>query len=419
MQATRVQAPSRLQIFAALKQPSYRRFWSGMVASVLGFQIMTVAQGWLVYDLTGSKLYLGYVGLAAGLPAVVLNLFGGVVADKIDKRRLLLVTQTTASLLMFTLATLTLMDVVQVWHVLVIALLTGSVQAFDNPTRMALFPHLIERKDLQNAVALNAMVWQGTGVVGPALGGIIIATRLGVAPGFYAAFLGFLLMAVMIFTLKVPLIPRAGGSSFFQDMGQGLSYIRSHSIFAVLIAMTFFNAVFGMAYIFLLPVFAKDILQVGASGLGYLYAASGTGALLGTLTMATLTHVRYKGWLLLGGATFFGAFLILFATTSHVYASVPVALLLLFLVGVSTSLYMVSIMTTLQSLVPDALRGRVMGIYGMTWSLVPVGAMLSGAIAEYTSAPFAVGLGGAAVLLFALGMAVVSREVRQLGRQAS
>ncbi|MBI4328849.1 MAG: MFS transporter, partial [Chloroflexi bacterium] len=184
------------------------------------------------------------------------------------------------------------------------------------------------------------------------------------------------------------------------------------------IGMTFFNAIFGMAYIILLPVFAKDILQVGASGLGYLYAASGTGALLGTLAMAFLTRVRYKGWLLLGGATFFGSFLILFAVTSQVLASVPIALLLLFLAGLSTSLYMVSIMTTLQSLVPDALRGRVMGIYGMTWSLVPVGAMLSGAIAEAAGAPFAVGLGGAAVIVYAVAMAVLSRQVRSLGGQA-
>lgn len=419
MQATGVKAPSPLHVFSALRHSSFRRFWLGMVASVLGFQIMTVAQGWLVYDLTGSKLYLGYVGLAAGIPAIVLNLFGGVVADKVDKRRLVMITQSVSSLVMFALATLVLLDLVRVWHVLLAAFLIGSVQAFDTPTRQAMFPYLIDRKDMMNAVALNSMVWQGTRVIGPALGGVIIGARLGVAPGFYAGFLGFLVMAVMVSTLRLPPIKKDAGTTMMQDMAQGLDFVRRNRIFGFLIGMTFFNSVFGMSYIFLLPVFAKDILGVGASGLGYLHAASGTGALLGTLAMAALGNFPHKGWLLLGGAVLFGAFLILFGVATQVLGSFPLALLLLFLAGISTSMYMISVMTTLQSLVPDALRGRVMGIYGMTWSLMPLGAMQGGAIAQYAGAPFAVGLGGAAVLLFAVGMAVVSREVRTLGTHAS
>ena len=311
-----VQERSRFQVFTALKSSGFRRYWSGLVASVLGFQIMTVAQGWLIYELTDSKLYLGYVGLAAGLPAVVLNLAGGVVADKVDQRRLLMVTQTVSGLVMGALATLTLMDLIQVWHILLTAFLIGSVQAFDNPTRMALFPHLIDRKDMSNAVALNAMVWQGTRVVGPALGGVIIVTRLGpagAAPAFYAPFLGFLIMAIMVSTLKLPHMQRTQETSMVQDMAQGLNFVRTHTIFVFLIGMTFFNSIFGMSYIFLLPAFARDVFDAGPSGLGYLHAASGAGALLGTLLMASLSHSRHRGWLLLGGAVLFGGFLILFA----------------------------------------------------------------------------------------------------------
>ena len=417
MQTTAVERTSRLRVFTALRRPGFRRFWIGMVASVMGFQIMIVAQGWLVFDLTGSELYLGFVGLAAGLPAIVLNLIGGVVADKVDQRKLIIVTQSLSSLIMLTLATLVLADLVQIWHVMLTAFLIGSVQAFDGPTRQAMFPRLIEREDMMNAVALNSMVWQGTRVIGPAIGGIIIGTHLGASSGYFAGFVGFLLMAIMVSTLRLAPAARSKGSSVLRDMGQGLGFVRSNRIFTFLIGMTFFNSVFGMSYMFMFPVFASETFDSPKTGLGFLSAASGLGALLGTLVTASLGNFKHKGWLLLGGAVLFGVFLIVFAVTSEVFAFLPLALVLVFLAGVSTSIYMITVMSTLQLLVPNELRGRVMGIYGMTWSLLPIGAMQAGAIAEYTSAALAVGIGGAAVILFALGMTMTSRQVRELGMQ--
>ncbi len=418
MQTAGTQRRPRLQMFTALRHSSFRRFWIGMVASVLGFQIMTVAQGWLIYILTDSKIALGLVGLAAGLPAIALNLFGGVIADKVNQRRLLIATQTTSSMVMLALAILTLTGLVEPWHIITSAFLIGSVQAFDTPTRQSLFPHLIDREDMLNAVALNSMVWQGTRVIGPAIGGVIIGTRLGVAPGFFAPFLGFLVMAVMIATLRLPPIQRAEGASFFHDMAQGINFVRTNTIFAFLISMTFFNSIFGMSYIFILPVFAKDIFNVGELGLGVLHAASGAGALLGTLITASLGNFQRKGWLILGGAVLFGTFLILFAVTGSLFKFFPLSLVFIFCAGVSTSIYMITIMSTLQLMVPNELRGRVMGIYGMTWSLLPVGAMQAGAIAEYTSAPLAVAIGGAAVIFFAIVMGLSIRQVRTLSPQS-
>ncbi len=418
MQTAGTQRRPRLQMFTALRHSSFRRFWIGMVASVLGFQIMTVAQGWLIYILTDSPLALGYVGLAAGLPAIVLNLFGGVIADKVNQRRLLIATQTTSSMVMLALAILTLTGLVEPWHIITSAFLIGSVQAFDTPTRQSLFPHLIDREDMLNAVALNSMVWQGTRVIGPAIGGVIIGTRLGVAPGFFAPFLGFLMMAVMIATLRLPPIKRAEGASFFHDMAQGINFVRTNTIFAFLISMTFFNSIFGMSYIFILPVFARDIFNVGQIGLGVLHAASGAGALLGTLITASLGNFQRKGWLILGGAVLFGTFLILFAVTGSLFKFFPLSLVFIFCAGMSTSIYMITIMSTLQMMVPNELRGRVMGIYGMTWSLLPVGAMQSGAVAEYTSAPLAVAIGGAAVIFFAIVMGLSIRQVRTLSPQS-
>ena len=418
MQTAGTQRRPRLQMFTALRHSSFRRFWMGMVASVLGFQIMTVAQGWLIYILTDSKIALGLVGLAAGLPAIALNLFGGVIADKVNQRRLLIATQTTSSMVMLALAILTLTGLVEPWHIITSAFLIGSVQAFDTPTRQSLFPHLIDREDMLNAVALNSMVWQGTRVIGPAIGGVIIGTRLGVAPGFFAPFLGFLMMAVMIATLKLPPIQRAEGASFFHDMAQGINFVRTNTIFAFLISMTFFNSIFGMSYIFILPVFARDIFEVGTSGLGVLHGASGFGAVLGTLITASLGNFQRKGWLILGGAVLFGTFLILFAVTGSLFKFFPLSLVFIFCAGMSTSIYMITIMSTLQMMVPNELRGRVMGIYGMTWSLLPVGAMQAGAIAEYTSAPLAVAIGGAAVIFFAIVMGLSIRQVRTLSPQS-
>ena len=226
-----------------------------------------------------------------------------------------------------------------------------------------------------NAVALNSMVWQGTRVIGPAVGGIIIGTKLGVSPGFFAPFLGFLAMAVMVSTLRLPPVKRAEGASFLHDMAQGINFVRANTIFAFLISMTFFNSIFGMSYIFMLPVFAKDIFEIGSAGLGLLHAVSGVGAVLGTLITASLGDFQRKGLLVLGGATLFGAFLILFAASGSLIVFLPLSLVFIFCAGVSASMYMITIMSALQLMVPDHLRGRVMGIYGMTWSLLPVGAM--------------------------------------------
>lgn len=214
----------------------------------------------------------------------------------------------------------------------------GSVQAFDAPTRQAVFPHLVVRKDMMNAVALNSMVWQGPRVIGPAVGGIIIGSRLGIAPEFFVASLGFLVMSLTVFTLRLTPAERLGKTSVAQDMAIGLNYVRSHSIFGFLIGMMFFNSVFGASYIFLFPVFAKDVFDMGPSGLGLLSAATGSGALLGTFLTASLGNFSHKGWILLGGAVGVGFLLILFAVSSAMFAFFPLALALVFLAGLSTSI---------------------------------------------------------------------------------
>ncbi len=404
------------QIPPALRYPAYRAYWLGTLASVCGFQMLMFGQGWLVFKLTGSPLQLGFVGMASATSAIALNLFGGVVADKIDRRRLIMATQSVTASLIFLLATLTLLDVVALWHIFVLALLTGAVNAFDQPARQALYPSLIDRKVMMSAVALNSSIWQGTRIVAPAAAGFVIA-GLGIPVSFYLAGAGFVTMAIVMFGLHVPPSERRSTNSPMRDMAEGLNFIRGNTVFAFLIGMTFFNSFFGMAFITMMPVFAVEILGVGADGQGLLLSVSGTGALAVTMYLGSKSNTPHKGLLIIGGAVVFGLAVAAFALTSRYVGSFYLAMGLIVVMGISSSTYMISIMSSLQLLVPDNMRGRVMGFYGMTWSIMPLGGAWVGAITKlsFIEVPFAIALGGLLVSGFALGPALLNRNVRSIG----
>ena len=210
------------RMFSALRYPQYRRFWLGNFGAVTGQQMMWVAQGWLVYDLTGSPVYLGYTGLVTALPAIVLNLAGGVLADRLDQRKVITATQIATSAAVFVLATLTALGQVQVWHVLVVAFVLGSMQAFNNPACQSIFPQLIDKKDLMNAVSLNSMVWQGARVIAPAIAGVTVSIA-GSAVAFYVCSVLFMSLAVAVLGLKIRQ-PEPGRqrTPMIRDLGEGL-----------------------------------------------------------------------------------------------------------------------------------------------------------------------------------------------------
>jgi MFS family permease len=397
----------------ALRHREYRRYWLGTLASVTGFQMFQFAQLWLIYQLTGSPLYLGYVGLAQAIPAIALNLVGGVVADRFNRRILILSTQILNAALIATLATLTWLDQVEVWHVLIIAFGAGAVNAFDQPARQAIYPTLIDQSAMMSAVALNSAIWQGVRIVAPALAGFIISATATYTT-FYLAAAGFLVMAVVMFRLNVPPSEERPPSSPIGDLVQGLKFIKGNFVFAFLIGMTFFNSFFGMSYMTMMPVFAVDILAVGAEGQGQLLSISGLGALLITLWLGSRSSIGHEGLRVIGGAVLFGATVAAFALTAQLVGSFPLALTLMFLIGVFSSTYMIAIMTSLQIMVPDEMRGRVMGFYSMTWSIMPLGGMQAGAIASILGAHWALVIGGLAVVLFALGPAIMNPKVRNL-----
>ena len=397
----------------AFQYPKFRAFWFGMLASVIGYQVLQFTQLWLMYQITGSALSLGYVGLANAVPGIVLNLFGGVYADRLDQRRLIIIAQLVTSALVFLLATLTLLDLVRQWHILAIAFSVGAVEAFNQPARQSLYPHLIDRSVLVSAIALNSSVWQGTRIVAPAVAGVVVAL-VGSAASFYLAGLGSVVMALVIFFLKMPPISRDSRSSAVRGMWEGLSFIWRNPVFAFLIGMTFINSFFGMSYIIMMPVFAEDILKVGAEGQGMLVSVSGIAALATSLWFGSRRRASHQGFLMIAGAVLFGGLVAAFAITSSLVGSFPLALGLLFFTGFANSTYMINVQGLLHSLVPDRMRGRVMGFFGMTWSVMPLGGLQAGALATVVTVPIAVAIGGIAVAAFAIGPALLNPRVRNV-----
>jgi MFS family permease len=398
-----------------MQYPAFRAFWLGMLASVGGFQILRFGQFWLIFELTGSPLALGYVGLANGIPAIFLNLFGGVAADRMDQRRLIYVTQTITASLIFLLAVITLMGMVEVWHLLTISFLAGAVEAFDQPARRALMPQLIDRKVMSSAVALNSSIWPGTRIMAPAVAGFIIALW-GTEACFFVAAVGFLVMAAVTFRLRLPRATRTSSGSPAHELLEGLNFIRKESMFSFLIAMTFFNSFFGNAYITLMPMFAVDILQVGAGKLGFLMGAGGIGSLATSIWLSTRTSLESKGLLIIGSGIISGITIAAFAVTAQFVGSFQLAMALMLIIGVFNSLFTTATQSSLQMMVPDHIRGRVMGFYGMTYNIRPLGGMQAGALANVGAigAPFAIAIGGMAVVAFAIGSTLMSKKVRNL-----
>ena len=388
----------------AFQYPQYRAFWLGMLASVSGFQMMQFGKVVLIHDLKGFPLFLGLLGLAAGIPAIILNPLGGVYADRWDKRRLIVITQAITAGLLLLLATLTLLKMVEVWHSLTIAFLVGAVEAFDQAARRALFPHLVAWPALVSAVALNSAIWSGTRVVAPTAAGLIIA-RFSPAAAFYLAALGFAVMAVAVYGLNSPPRNPTAQARPLKDMLEGLGFIRRSSVFSF----------FGISYVYLMPIFAIDILEVGTEGQGWLLSIGEIGALLTTAWLGSRKEVKRKGLLVIGGGLAFGLSLATFGLTSRFFPSYLLALGLMLVMGVTSAAYMITITSSLQLLVPDRMRGRVMGFFGMTWNILPLGGMQVGALASLVTAPYVVAVGGLAVAAFASGSAVLSRQVRSLG----
>ena len=313
---------------SALRHRNYRLYWFGQLASVLAQNMESVAQSWLVLDLTDSPLLLGLTGLMFAAPTIALTLLGGVVADRTDRRRIMIISQGISASMFCLLAVLIVLQRIALWHVMSLAFLSGCVRAFDRPSRMALLPQMVPKEDIPNAVAVGGTIWQVNRLLGPAAAGLLIYS-LGVGATYFFCFCASLSAVTLWLGIRLqPVPPAAAAGGVLQHMAEGLNFIRNNQIYYAFIGMIFFNSVFGMSYLVLMPVFARTVLAVGSQGFGFLQSAGGAGALIGVLAVAWFAHSRGKGAQAIFGAAVFGVFLIVFALSRSYLLSLIMAFLL-------------------------------------------------------------------------------------------
>jgi len=397
--------------FAALRTPTYFRYWLGLVFYVLGHRAEYVTYAWMTWQLTESPLYLGYLGMAQGVPLLLFQLVGGVLADRVNRLRPLLVAQILTSTTLTLVFMLTLFGVVRVHHLLVLAALSNAFRAFDEPARMSLIPRLVDRARLRNAITLGSIPWQAGRMIGPSITGLLIAA-FGGTVGFALAMLASYGALVMYGGLSIRGEARvAHGQNVVDQFLEGLGFVGASFVFTCLIGLALLNSLFGISYITLLPVYADKIFGAGSTGYGLLQAAHGCGALVGTLTLASIAHlIRRPGTALLIGAVGLGVALMVFSRAPMLGMALPVLLA----VGFCNTFYLTQINTLLQHHVPDHLRGRVMSLYSLCFNLAPLGGLLAGAMAAAVDARFGVMVGGAIVTTNAL-LLLRSDRLRRLG----
>lgn len=400
----------RLSTFASLRHRDYRYLWIGVLFSGCGQWIQQVTLSWMVYDMTGDAIQLGAINGMRSIPFLIAGPLAGVAADRWDRKTIMAASQGLLLISALAMALLIMAGLIEVWHLYAFTLATGIAWSFNMPVRQALVPALVPKEDLLNAVALNSAAFNLTRIVGPSLGGLLIAW-FGVANNFILQAVVYAGVVAMIMMMHVPALIRGGmKKSVRGDLAEGLRYVWTDSAVLTLMVLALIPMVFSMPYVSLMPMFARDVLNSGPEGLGLLMAAPGIGALAATFTLASLNNFRRKGLLLISAVTMLGVFLVLFSQSSWM----PLSLLLLAVVGACQISFMATNNTLLQLLVPDELRGRVMSIYMLDQGLMPLGSMLAGVLAAGMGAPAAVTIMGAIVVVLATGAFVKVPAIRRM-----
>ena len=390
-------------LLRSLRSRNYRLFFGGQGISLTGTWMQQVAVSWLAYRLTGSALILGTLGLVSQLPTLLFAPVAGVMADRWNLRRTLVLTQALAAVQALVLAVVTLTGVVTIWHLFALSICMGVINAFDMPTRQAFVPRMIERpEDLGNAIALNSTLVNASRLVGPALAGLLIKT-IGEGPCFLLNAVSYVPVIGALLAMRLP--PSAGPSrhpSLAHGMREGFVYAFGFPPIRAILLLLALTSLMGMSYGTVMPVFAHDVLGGGADTFGFLMGATGLGAMLGALYLASRRSVVGLGKLLSFGGGLFGVCLAA-VSFSH---SVPVALVCMMLLIASGN-------TVLQTIVDDDKRGRVMSIYTMAFlGMTPFGSMIAGSLAEAFGAPGALIVGGSCCLLGSVVFALQMHRLR-------
>jgi len=399
--------------FSAVRHRNFRLYWIGQIVSLVGTWMQTVSQPWLVLLLGGTPIQLGLVLALQFAPSLALAPLGGVLADRVDKRRLLLVTQSVAALQAVALFALTVTNVVQIWHIMLLALALGFVNALDMPVRQSFAAELVPREELMNAITLNSASFNLARVIGPAVAGITLA--------FFGPAFNFLINAVSYLGVLTalrrmdpatmqPIARPAQHPSIRSSLSEGIRYaVRTPNVLWPLVLLAGVGT-FGMNFQTLLPLFAKYTLHLEADGFGALFAAMGVGSLIGSLSLAFMGSRRPLVWMIVGGATSFVLFESLLGLSRTPIAAFPVIVL----VGLSSMLMVNSINVIVQRNVPNELRGRVMALYVTVFAgSTPIGGLVAGAVAQTWGPPAGFLIGAGVTVLF---IGVVAWQLLVLGK---
>jgi len=399
----------------ALRHRNFQLFFAGQLISLIGTWMQTVAQSWLVYRMTNSALLLGIVGFASQIPVFIMAPVGGIVADRHNRQRVVVGTQTASMVLAGILAALTLSHRVQVWQIMVLAAALGVVNAFDIPARQAFLIDMVGREDLMNAIALNSSMFNGARIIGPAVAGILVAS-IGEGWCFFANAVSYIAVIAGLLLMRIthPANLAAQGSPV-ENILEGFAFARNTGPIRAILLLLGLVSFVGMPYTVLMPVFADKILHGGARALGILMCATGVGALLGAASLAARVGLRGLGRLIAICSAGFGLSLVLFAFSKIFWLST----ICLLPVGFFIMVQMASSNTLIQAMVPDQLRGRVLSVYTMMFmGMAPFGALFAGAVAHRIGSPWTVASGGLACVVGAMffwtKLPAFRREAREL-----
>jgi MFS transporter, DHA1 family, staphyloferrin A biosynthesis exporter len=396
--ATR-QAQSRwfhFQIFSSLRYQDYRYLWSGTLMMSAGQWVQQVTLGWLLYDLTGNSMLLGALNGLRALPFLVTGPMAGVAADRMDRRKLLLRTQWVLIVTAILFGALVASPFLHVWHIFLFTLITGVAWTITEPVRMSVIPSVVPKAELANAIALNSGGFNLMKVIGPALGGALIAW-IGAAENFFLQAAAYIGVLGMIYRIHIPASrAETRHATAYANLKEGFAYVWHTPAVLALMTLAYVPRVFAVPYQTLMPVFQKDVLQIGPDGLGLLMAAPGVGAVIAVMTLASLSkRIKRQGLFLLVSIVVLGFFLVLFSQITWF----PLALVTLVIVGAFQMFFLASTATILQLIVPDELRGRVLSLYMLDRGFMPLGALFAGATAHFIGAPTTVAIMGAIVIV--------------------
>jgi MFS family permease len=403
--------------FSAFKHRNFRLYFAGQLISFTGTWMTTTAQGWLVYQLTGSKALLGIVAAAASAPMLFFATWGGWVADRYPKRSVIVCTQICSMTLSLAMAALVWTKVVQPWHIIVLAVLGGITMAFDMPARQSFVIEMTSREDLMNAISLNSSAFNCARIIGPSIAGLLMA-HVGIALCFLFDGISFIPVIAGLLLMRLPK-KEVHIDSKTGPIGQaleGFRYVSAHRRVLTILSLFTVVGIFGWSYSVLMPAFAHDVLHLGANGYGLLMAGSGVGALAAALTVASAGHILPTRTMSLGGIWIFSVALVLFAFNKNLYVGV----LLLAIVGFGVVLYFSTSNTVLQSIVPDEMRGRVMGIWALIFGgMIPLGSLEAGLMADFLGTPSTMAIGALICALAAfVTLQVIRKREAQLGAAA-